>query len=85
MNIDDYRATHDSNTNKFPEDLIYKFETPDRWSHLIEQVPIYNLPAKIRTPEGNMEIYLNPLKDTGEMEKNQKSITGNMSMNNGPS
>lgn len=47
-------------------------------------MPIDSLPAKIRTPEGNIEIYVNPLKDTGEMEKNQKSITGNMSMDNGP-
>lgn len=29
-------------------------------------------------------MYLGPLKDTGEKEKNQKSITGNMSMENEP-
>ena len=84
MSNDDYRATHDPNTHKFPEDLTYVFGAPDQWSHLKGQVSIDSLPAKIRTPDGNIEMYLNPLKETGEMEKFQKAITGNMSMSNGP-
>ena len=71
MSIDDYRATHDPGTHKFPEDLTYEFGAPDQWSHLIGQVPIDILPAKVRTPKRNIEMYLNPLKDTGEKEKNQ--------------
>lgn len=83
MSTDDYRTTHDPNTHKFPGDLAYEFGDPNQWSHLIGQVPIDSLPAKIRTSKGNIEMYLNPLKVTGEKEKFQKSITGNLSMRNG--
>jgi hypothetical protein len=84
MNIDDYRATHDPNTHKYSEDLTYVFGAPNQWSHLMGQVSIDSLPAKIGTSDGNIQMYLNPLKDTGEQEKFQKAVTGNISMNNGP-